>query len=342
MTTDTLTLGWEEWLGLPELGLPALKAKIDTGTDFSVLHAAIIEPFGPTNNPQVRFLVRPDPDNPRLEVTCSAKVLGRRDVRDGNGDIEARYVIGTRAQMGAHSWPIELPLSNRKGMASRMMLGRSAIRPNMIIVPGRAFVQPVGDYKIYKTLPRKRAVKRPLRIALLTRGPGNYSSRRIGQASEARGHIIDMINTSRCYMRIDSKRSEVHYDGKVLPRYDAVIPRIGASITAYGTAVLRQFASTGAYCLNSASAITFSRDKLLAHQLLSRAGIDMPVTAFASSPKDTNDIIDIAGSAPIVVKLTESSQGQGVILAETRQAAQSLVDAFQQGCWRNAASSCAR
>lgn len=178
-------------------------------------------------------------------------------------------------------------------------------------------------------MPRRTPVKRPLRIALLTREPGNYSSRRIVEAGEARGHIIERINTSRCYMRIDSIGSEVHYDGKVLPRYDAVIPRIGASITAYGTAVLRQFANTGAYCLNSAGAITASRDKLLAHQLLARAKIGMPVTAFANSPKDTKDLIQIAGKAPVVVKLLSSTQGRGVVLAETAKAAESLVDAFR-------------
>ena len=108
-----------------------------------------------------------------------------------------------------------------------------------------------------------------------------------------------------------------------------MIPRIGASVTAYGAAVLRQFASTGAYCLNSGTAIISSRDKLLAHQLLARAGIGMPITAFASSPKDTKDLIDIAGSAPVVVKLLESTQGRGVVLAETKKAAESLVDAFR-------------
>ena len=130
-------------------------------------------------------------------------------------------------------------------------------------------------------------------------------------------------------MRIDAVGSEVHYDGKVLPRYDAVIPRIGASVTPYGTAVLRQFANTGAYCLNSADAITASRDKLLAHQLLARAGIGMPITAFANSPKDTKDLIKISGKAPVVVKLLESTQGRGVVLAETSKAAESLVDAFR-------------
>ena len=130
-------------------------------------------------------------------------------------------------------------------------------------------------------------------------------------------------------MKIEARAPEVHYDGKTLPFYDAVIPRIGASMTSYGMAVLRQFQGTGAWCLNPPEAIGASRDKLLAHQLLSQAGIAMPVTAFAHSPKDTKDLVGLAGSGPVVLKLLESTQGRGVVLAETKKAAESLVDAFR-------------
>ena len=327
--TELFTLGWEEWLALPGFGLPAIKAKIDTGARTSALHASVIEPFGPVENPRVRFLIQPDPSNPSFDVTCSAKVIDRRNVTSSNGETELRYVISTNVVMGDREWPIELTLSNRENMVYRMLLGRSAIADDMLVDPNQSFVQPVLDYAVYRSMPRRKPVQRPLRIALLTREPNNYSSRRIVEAGEARGHIVECINTTRCYMRIDSVGSEVHYDGEVLPRYDAVIPRIGASVTSYGTAVLRQFTNTGAYCLNSADAITASRDKLLAHQLLARAGIGMPVTSFANSPKDTKDLIKISGKAPIVVKLLESTQGRGVVLAETSKAAESLVDAFR-------------
>uniref|UniRef100_UPI003565E5E1 30S ribosomal protein S6--L-glutamate ligase n=1 Tax=Cohaesibacter celericrescens TaxID=2067669 RepID=UPI003565E5E1 len=171
--------------------------------------------------------------------------------------------------------------------------------------------------------------KRSLRIALLSREPDNYSSRRLVEAAEAKGHSVEIIDTKRCYLRMGDLLPEVHYDGRALPRYDAIIPRIGASVTEYGMAVLRQFANTGAYCLNSAEAIGASRDKLLAHQILSAAKIGTPTTAFASSPKDTKDLIELVGGAPVVVKLLSSTQGKGVVLAETRKAAESLVDAFR-------------
>lgn len=327
--SDQFVLGWEEWLALPDLGLPAIRAKVDTGARTSALHATVIETFGPADKPRVRFLMQPDPNNPSIEITCSAKVVDRRNVTSSNGETELRYVIETDVSMGGRTWPIQVTLTNRENMAYRMLFGRSAIADEMVVDPNQSFAQPELSFDVYKGLPRKKPVKRPLRIALLTREKNNYSSRRIVEAAEERGHIIECINTSRCYMSIDAMNSAVHYDGNVLPRFDAVIPRIGSSITSYGTAVLRQFMNTGAYCLNDPGAIFASRDKLLAHQILARAKIGMPITAFASSPKDTKDLIKLAGSAPVVVKLLESTQGKGVVLAETAKAAESLVDAFR-------------
>lgn len=326
---EAFQLGWEEWLSLSDLGLPAIKAKIDTGAKTSALHASVIEPFGPAHAPQVRFLIQPDPGDPSLEITCSAPVVDRREVTSSNGERELRYVIETRAELGGFAWPIQLTLSNRETMTYRMLLGRAAIQPSWIIDPNASFKQPQLSYQLYQGLPRRKPVRRPLRIALLTREPKNYSTRRLIEAAEARGHVIEVIDTARCYMRIGAVDAEVHYDGNALPRYDAVIPRIGATITDYGMAVLRQFSNTGAYCLNTAGAIGRSRDKLLAHQLLARARIAMPITAFAHSPKDTKGLIAVAGGAPLVLKLLSSTQGKGVLLAETRKAAEHLVDAFR-------------
>lgn len=326
---DPFMLGWEEWLSLPQLGLPAIKAKIDTGARTSALHAHAIEPFGPSGNPQVRFLIQPDPERPELEVTCSAKVVDRRDVTSSNGEAELRYVIASDVMMGDRHWPIEISLTNRETMSYRMLLGRRAIGEDTIVDPNRSFLQGTLTYSAYDALPQRRPSRRPLRIALLSREPDNYSTSQLVRAGEARGHVVEVIDTSRCYMRIGGDHPEIHYDGRILPYYDAVIPRIGASLTAYGTAILRQFAATGAHCLNTAAGITASRDKLLAHQLLARAKIGMPITTFANSPKDTKPLIELAGGAPVVVKLLQSTQGRGVVLAETRKAAESLVDAFR-------------
>ncbi len=169
-----------------------------------------------------------------------------------------------------------------------------------------------------------------MQIAILSRNRKLYSTRRLIEAVQARGHEARVLDTLKCYMNINAARPSVHYAGEELPDFDAVIPRIGASITFYGTAVLRQFEMTGAYPLSESVAITRARDKLRSLQILSRAGIGLPATGFASSPDNTRDLIKMVGGAPLVVKLLEGTQGKGVVLAETLKAAESLIDAFRE------------
>ncbi len=167
-----------------------------------------------------------------------------------------------------------------------------------------------------------------MKIALLSRNAKLYSTSRLIEAAKTRGHEIQVIDVLRCYMNIASHRPTIHYRGEELPLYDAVIPRIGASVTFYGTSVLRQFEMMGVYPLNESVAVTRSRDKLRSMQLLSRKGIGMPVTGFANKPDDIKDLIKMVGGAPLVIKLLEGTQGIGVVLAETQKAAESVIEAF--------------
>lgn len=167
-----------------------------------------------------------------------------------------------------------------------------------------------------------------MKIGILSRGPDLYSTKRLIEAAEQRGHQVDVIDTLRCYMNIASDKPSIHYMGTELPNYDAVIPRIGASITFYGSAVVRQFEMRGVFSINPSIGITRSRDKLRALQLLSRKGIGLPITGFARSPSDIDDLINMVGGTPLVVKLLEGTQGIGVVLAETKKAAQSVIQAF--------------
>jgi len=167
-----------------------------------------------------------------------------------------------------------------------------------------------------------------MKIAILSRNKDLYSTRRLVEAGQQAGHEVHVIDTLRCYMSMASLKPEIHYRGRVLEGYDAVIPRIGASITFYGTAVLRQFEMMGVFPINESVAITRSRDKLRSLQLLARKGIGMPVTGFANAPDDIPDLINMVGGAPLVIKLLEGTQGIGVVLAETRQAAESVIEAF--------------
>lgn len=168
-----------------------------------------------------------------------------------------------------------------------------------------------------------------MRIAILSRNPSLYSTRRLVEACKQRDHTVDVLNTLKCYMDIAAHRPSVHYQGKELEPYDAIIPRIGASVTFYGAAVLRQFEMMGAYPLNESVAINRSRDKLRALQIMARAGIGLPLTGFAHSPDNTKDLIKLVGGAPLVVKLLRGTQGKGVVLAETHKAAESLIEAFR-------------
>jgi ribosomal protein S6--L-glutamate ligase len=168
-----------------------------------------------------------------------------------------------------------------------------------------------------------------MNIVVLSTNNGLYSTQRLIEAGERRGHDMRVVNHMRCYMNIASNHPEIHYKGQVLQRPDAIIPRIGASVSFYGTAVVRQFEMMGVYSVNESVALTRSRDKLRASQLLARKGIGLPNTGFANSPDDTEDLLRTVGGAPVVIKLLEGTQGVGVVLAETRKAAESVIEAFR-------------
>lgn len=167
-----------------------------------------------------------------------------------------------------------------------------------------------------------------MKIGILSRNRKLYSTRRLVQAGEQRGHEVQVIDVLRCYMNMATSRPSIHYRGEDLTGFDAIIPRIGASITFYGAAVVRQFEMMGVYAVNESVAISRSRDKLRSIQLLSRKGIGLPVTGFAHAPDDVPDLIKMVGGAPLVIKLLEGTQGIGVVLAETRKAAESVIEAF--------------
>ncbi|CAN0454449.1 unnamed protein product, partial [Scytosiphon promiscuus] len=263
-------IGWREWVRLPQLGLGALRAKIDTATKISTLNALHIETFGPINRPKVRFGVRAVEGNQNLIIYCTAPIKDRRYIKPAASDTisaesEFRTIIETELSLGPKSWPIEISLSSEEGAPYPLLLGRDALDASDIMVePSEDFLQETLSYDIYKTVKTRSPVARALRIALLTMEPSNYSNKKIIRAAEQQDHVIETIETTSCYMNINSRQGGLHYNGEPLPRFDAVIPRIGPQITSYGTSIMRQFDMAGAFCLNSAEAILHSRDKLLA------------------------------------------------------------------------------
>ena len=169
-----------------------------------------------------------------------------------------------------------------------------------------------------------------LKLGLLASNPALYSNQRIIEAGEQRGHQIEFLNVKHCYMKLDADNPAVNYrGGRNLNHLDAIIPRIKPAMTFYGCALIRQFESIDIFSLNSASSITESRDKLYSLQKLFRGGIDIPTTGFADSPQETEELIEMVGGAPLIVKLLEGTQGKGVVLAETRKASESVIGAFK-------------
>ncbi|QNJ11186.1 alpha-L-glutamate ligases/ RimK family protein [Synechococcus sp. M16.1] len=329
--TNKLIVGSEEWCSLPGLGLPAIKARVDSGAATSSLHAFNIVPFQRDGELWISFEVHPLQNDRSVVVRHEAPVLEQRSVRNTSGISENRYVIREELVLGEQRWPIELTLTNRDAMGYRMLLGREAM-------VGRVLVDPEGSHQLGDVEPAQleamyaalRTERTGLRIALLASDPALYSNRRLLEAGEERGHRMEFLNVKQCYMRLDPQNPEMHYrGGNVLERIDAVIPRIRPSVTFYGCAITRQFEAMGIRVLNAAEPIKRSRDKLLASQLFVRHGLSMPVTGFASSPLDTKDLIKMVGGAPLILKLLEGAQGRGVVLAETQKAAESVINAMK-------------
>ena len=329
---DQLTLlGSEEWCQLSSLHIPAIKVRVDSGAKTSSIQASKIKPFVKDGQDWVKFEVNPLQDNMTISVPCEARVFSRRIVKSSIGIAEERFVIKTQVVLGGLAFDIQLTLASRDTMEYRMLLGREALVGRYLVNPAASFN--LGDCSEetlrihYKSYIKE---KTGLRIALLASNPALYSNRRIMEAGEARGHEMVFLNVEHLYIKLDANSPEIRYrGGNILNDFDAIIPRIKPSVTFYGCALLRQFKHLGVYCLNSAESITQSRDKLFASQLFSENDIHIPTTGFAKSPMDTKDLIRMVNGAPLIIKLLESTQGKGVVLAETNKAAESVINAFK-------------
>jgi ribosomal protein S6--L-glutamate ligase len=331
MPQNKIILGSEEWCSFPELGIPAIKARVDSGAKTSALHAINIAPFINEGENWVKFDINPIQNNLKTVIHCEAKLIDKRIVKSSSGFREQRYVIQTNINIGNDTWEIEMTLTNRDSMGFRMLLGREAMSGRILVDPEQKYLlgQTSSDSlkELYvDSVPNKTG----LRIGVLASNPELYSNKRIMEAGEMRGHQMQFLNIKECYMKLDADKPEIHYrGGKILDNFDAIIPRIRPSITFYGCALTRQFEAMKVYCLNSAAAITQSRDKLFSLQLLLHHGVDIPTTGFANSPLDTDDLIKMVGGSPLIVKLLEGTQGKGVVLAETKKAAESVINAFK-------------
>jgi ribosomal protein S6--L-glutamate ligase len=328
---DLTVLGSEEWCVFDQLGIPAVKARVDSGAKTSSIQASNIKIVMRGGHEWVEFEVHPLQKNRSITISCEAPLIDRRTVRSSSGVSEDRLVVKTPLKLGDETFDIELTLTNRDNMDFRMLLGREALSGRYVVDPGQMLL--MGDFseedldKAYAPYIQK---KTGLKIALLASNPNLYSNRRIMEAGQDRGHDMVFLNVELAYMKLDANDPEIRYrGGNILNEFDAIIPRIKPSVTFYACALIRQFHNLGVYCLNSAEAINQSRDKLFASQLFAKHDLHIPITGFAKSPNDTKDLIKMVNGAPLIIKLLESTQGKGVVLAETNKAAESVINAFK-------------
>ena len=324
-------IGSAEWCSFETLKIPAIKARIDSGAKTSSIQATHIRRFKRGGESWVSFEVNPLQDNLSFSIQCESKIIDTRMVRSSSGISEKRFVIQVPVSIGENTFEIELTLANRDGMEFRMLLGREAMQDRFLVNPSTRYK--FGDYNedelksMYSYLVYRKS---GLNIGLLATDRTLYSNKRLMEAGIARGHEMRFYNIQQCYMRLDADTPEVRYrGGSIINDLDAIIPRIRPSMTFYGCALLRQFDSIGAFCLNSDTSISQSRDKLFSSQLFTSNKINIPITGFAKSPLDTKDLIDMVGGAPLIIKLLQSAQGKGVVSAETNKAAESVINAFK-------------
>lgn len=329
--SEKIIVGSQEWCALPGLNIHAIKLRVDSGAKTSALHAINIIPFTKNDAQWIKFDIHPLQNDGKTTIHCEAPIIGRRRVKSTSGSVEFRYVIESEITIADNTWTIEISLTNRNTMDNRMLLGRQAMVGRLLVDPEATFLFGELSKKTLDEHYKEYFIPSTgLKIGLLASNPDLYSNKRIIEAGQQRGHEVEFINIKDCYIKLDAEKPIMHYrGGKELDYFDAIIPRIKPSMTFYGCALTRHFKAMGVYTQNSASAITQSRDKLYALQLLIDAGLRIPTTGFANSPLDTEDLIKMVGGAPLIVKLLEGTQGKGVVLAETKKAAESLINAFK-------------
>jgi ribosomal protein S6--L-glutamate ligase len=330
-SSDKIIVGSEEWCSFESLGVPLIKARVDSGAKTSSIHAFNIRTFKRKTLPWVSFEVHPLQNDRRTVVRCEHPIFDKRTVKSSNGSSEKRYVILTSLTLSGQSWDIELTLTNRDSMGYRMLLGREAMHGRILVDPSeRNICGDKTDSEILAAFGGLDKQQSGLTIGLLASNPDLYSNTRILEAGDERGHEMIFLNIKHCYIKLDAEAPEIRYrGGRILNDLDAVITRIPPHLTFYGCALSRHFESIGIFTLNSSEAVSKSRDRLFSLQLLLQNGLDIPTTGFANSPTDTDDLIDMVGGAPLIVKLLEGSQGKGVVLAETRKASERVINGFK-------------
>ncbi|MEJ0072533.1 MAG: RimK family alpha-L-glutamate ligase [Candidatus Saccharibacteria bacterium] len=330
------TLGSSENVSFPELGLIDIPARTDTGARTSTIWASNIQVIGD----ELQFTVfgkgHPGHSGKKITMTDFAQLT----VTPSNGIAEERYVVKLLVALRDRRMRVSFTLADRSTQTYPILLGRNILKKRFIVDVSADEKTAVEDAKVAAKLEQAFAAKRSsatvkssysgpkLKIAILSKGPGNYSTKRIKEEALKHGHEVRVINYAKCYVTLESNKPVVRYEGESLHDIDVIIPRIAANLTGYGSSIVRQFEMQNVFTSTTSIAIVRSRDKLRSTQLLAKAGVGIPKTVFGRETADLDDILEQVGGAPVIIKVARGTHGNGVVLAETRKAAKAVMQAF--------------
>ncbi|GAB4574077.1 MAG: 30S ribosomal protein S6--L-glutamate ligase [Rhodothalassiaceae bacterium] len=310
-------VGWEEWIALPGLGVPAIRAKIDTGAQSSALHAFAINPFRRKGEDWVRFGLHPLPERPDIELHCEAPLAGQRDVTSSNGETELRFIIRTEISVGGRSWESEISLTNRETMAFRMLLGRRALEEGVLVDVTTSLVHGTADLSIYDKLPHVRKARTSLLIACLLPHPDGPDAERLLEAAEARGHRMEFLDPGRAMVPLGMTGAGA---GK---RPDRVLPWAPPDMILL--AMLRRLEAHGARSLNGSAALAIAADPLHLFQRLAERGIKIPPMIVTAATDDRQALSRAIGGAPARLRPL-GGPADGIVCAPSRTALHALLD----------------
>lgn len=324
-------IGKAERIDLLDFSINDVPAKVDTGADTSSiwvsdvsekddgLYFVLFGPESPHYTGKVQRFTKPDYTQTR--------------VANSFGQKELRYKVKLRIQVRGRKIRASFTLSDRSQKTYPLLLGRRLLHGKFLVdvTDGNPLKKEEKEKAIIlqrdmRELQRKG--KNGLKIAILSKGPGNYSTKRLKEEAEMRGHSVRVINYAKCYVTLESNKPVVRFEGEELRDIDIIIPRIAANLTSYGSSIVRQFEMQNVFTTTTSIAIARSRDKLRSTQLLAKAGVGVPKTVFARETADLDDVLDQVGGAPVIIKVARGTHGNGVVLAENRKAAKAVMQAF--------------
>lgn len=330
VTPQKIMVGSQEWCAFPQLGVPAILARVDSGARTSSIHAFNIQPFNRKGKSWVSFEVHPVQDNRRLMVRCEAPVADYRRVKSSSGVAEKRYVVKTIMRLWDHEFLIELTLANRDSMGYRMLLGREAMVGRIVVDPELSYcLGQVSDETLASHYKDSRRSTDGLRIAILAESEKFYTNRRIIEACEERGHFPALLNVQSCFLTLDTDRGEIlERDRGVAPAYDALLPRFAIEDTVFGAGVVRQYLMNGGVSLNQPNAMMQCRDKLALFQKMAMNNVPICTVGFASTTGDLEALVAKLGHEPYLVQLKQHFSVKPSIGVNTREETATLGKAW--------------